>query len=121
MSMKTLKNGATVIEQVGDTVLAKIDGNYVTWKVDDDGNTHGGRYFGGDLMEAVKDLQGRTEQPTPKEYTLEQQEIIEKCLNLAWEAYDETDTWGGAFEGDWDAYDNMEENRISLIMAELRA
>ena len=57
--METLKNGATIIQQSGDTVLAKWKKKeYVTWKIDSEGNCYWGHYTN-DILEAIKDFQER--------------------------------------------------------------
>lgn len=43
-----LKNGATLLERRGDCVLAMYTGHhhpFVTWRIDQDGNTFLGHYF----------------------------------------------------------------------------
>lgn len=56
-----LKNGATLIEQRGDIVLAKSNGfhPYVTWTMDAHGNCHSGHYHK-DLTKAVEEFDERT-------------------------------------------------------------
>jgi hypothetical protein len=58
--MRKLNNGAVVIEQKGDVVLARWDrdGKYVTWKVDNEGNAYWGHYFTA-LSDAVADFNKR--------------------------------------------------------------
>lgn len=41
----TLENGATLLTQKGNYVLAIWEGEYVTWFVDSQGHTHHGNYF----------------------------------------------------------------------------
>jgi len=57
----TLKNGATLIEQRGDIVLAKTDGYhpYVTWTMDRDGNCYWGHYHA-TIGEAVAEFNERS-------------------------------------------------------------
>lgn len=60
MSNTTLKNGATVIDQRNDVVLAKWqDDQYVTWRVDADLNAYWGHYFD-NIEDATADFAKRT-------------------------------------------------------------
>lgn len=54
-----LKNGATLIEQRGDVVLAKFRGEYVTWKIDAMGGCYWGHYHGQDITKAVAEFNER--------------------------------------------------------------
>lgn len=57
--MKTLKNGATVmtIDSTKRLVLAETDRDYVTWRMDQEGNCFWGHYFPrrGDDNDALTD------------------------------------------------------------------
>jgi len=54
--MKTLKNGALVIERSGRVVLAQWKGSeFVTWNIDSDGNAYWGHYFK-DITSAAEDF-----------------------------------------------------------------
>lgn len=57
--MQQLKNGAALIERRGDVVLAKTTGgSYVTWVIDESGNTFWGHY-NRNLEEAVTEFAER--------------------------------------------------------------
>lgn len=59
--MSKLKNGATIIDTNGQVVLANWQGHgrpFVTWRLDQQGNTFLGHYYAS-LIEAVVDFQER--------------------------------------------------------------
>ena len=61
MTTATLKNGATIIAMGDGVVLAKNEGTvqeFVTWRIDQDGNTHSGHYFTF-IGDAVRDYAAR--------------------------------------------------------------
>ena len=61
-SASKLKNGADLIEQRGDVVLAKFRvgkcSSFATWKMDTEGNCYWGHYFD-DIKAAVADFNQR--------------------------------------------------------------
>lgn len=63
---KQLANGATVLAQTDNVVLAENGHEYVTWQVDPQGNTYWGHYFPGltvdSLAEATADFQQRVQE-----------------------------------------------------------
>lgn len=52
--METLKNGATLIHKQEDKVFANMDGEFVIWTINADGDTFWGHYFGSDFNTAAK-------------------------------------------------------------------
>lgn len=42
---RKLNNGATVIGQLGDVVIAQWGKEFVTWRIDNEGNAYCGHYF----------------------------------------------------------------------------
>ena len=58
--MKVLKNGATVITEKHNVVLADFNGQFVTWNIDSEGNCYWGHYFGDDFDAASKDFAERS-------------------------------------------------------------
>ncbi len=65
-SAQWLKNGALVIAMAPNTVLARWGRGgrleFVTWYVDEDGNTYSGHYFT-DIKEAAIDYEERRQRP----------------------------------------------------------
>jgi hypothetical protein len=59
-----LNNGAEIIEQRGEVVLARWNSPhpFVTWRVDDEGNAYWGHYFKTEL-EARYSFERRSETP----------------------------------------------------------
>jgi len=57
--LKKLKNGADVIVQRHNHVLARWRGEFVFWTVDNDGNAYWGHYFN-DIEKAVEYFVNRT-------------------------------------------------------------
>ena len=66
---KSLANGAEVLEQKGDVVLAKFRDEYVTWKIDDSGNAYWGHYHGKDLVKAANEFAERSRGMNPVKKT----------------------------------------------------
>ncbi len=62
-----MKNGAIVIDYDAPStvVVASFNGQFVTWKCDDDGNAYWGHYFD-NVCNAVADFQKRVSENTPK-------------------------------------------------------
>ena len=65
--LETLRNGATIIEQRGDVVLAKWRGEYVTWVVDGEGNAHWGHYHMQDIVSAAEEFNERVNEYAERE------------------------------------------------------
>jgi hypothetical protein len=55
-----MNNGARVIAIHDDIVLASFRGEYVTWKLDSEGNAYFGHYYQDSLVKAVEDFAERT-------------------------------------------------------------
>ena len=64
--METLNNGATIIEQRGEVVLAKWRGEFVTWVVNSKGDAFWGNYHRG-LASAVTDFEERASKYAERE------------------------------------------------------
>ena len=54
-----LSNGGLVIAVRDDVVLANWNGQYVTWRFDDNGDCYWGRYHGEDFQSASDDFKAR--------------------------------------------------------------
>jgi hypothetical protein len=60
-----LKSGATILMLMGDTVLARYGNQFVTWKIDGEGNAYWGHYFNANQFnKAVNDFHSRVEHVT---------------------------------------------------------
>ena len=61
--MNTLKNGAEILEQQNNVVLAKTDRDFVTWQITDSGDCYWGHYYPRSnenaLVDAVEDFHQR--------------------------------------------------------------
>lgn len=54
-----LRNGATILLAMNDIVLAVFRHEFVTWRVDCQGNCYWGHYFDDDFEEAYNDYKMR--------------------------------------------------------------
>ena len=75
---KSLANGAEVLEQKGDVVLAKFRDEYVTWKIDDSGNAYWGHYHGKDLVKAANEFAERSRGMNPVKKTARKKKAARK-------------------------------------------
>jgi len=54
-----LANGAIILKQEKDVVLALYKGEFVTWRIDEKGNAFWGAYWGRNLEAALANFKGR--------------------------------------------------------------
>jgi hypothetical protein len=86
--MDTLQNGATLIAQIDSTVLAKLNGQFVTWKIDSEGNCYWGHYFTArELAAAINDFNLRAACPGFARTYWDRENTVPMFVNETGEAY----------------------------------